>query len=78
MNCRKEAPSSFRFFSRAGWYGPGDSHCRQGNGEVNLTALECAFREIMLQLIVRKDMKLEWPRAETKTALDLAWALMRT
>ena len=45
----------------------GDSHCRQGNGEVNLTALECAFREIVMQLIVRKDMKLDWPRMETKT-----------
>ena len=45
----------------------GDSHCRQGNGEVNLTALECAFRDITLQLIVRKDMKLDWPRAENKT-----------
>src|SRR3989449_6680546 len=27
----------------------GDSHCRQGNGEVNLTALECAYREIVMQ-----------------------------
>ena len=45
----------------------GDSHCRQGNGEVSLTALECAYREIVLQTIVRKDMKLEWPRAETST-----------
>ena len=45
----------------------GDSHCRQGNGEVNLTGLECAYREIVMQLIVRKDMKLEWPRMETKT-----------
>ncbi len=45
----------------------GDSHCRQGNGEVNLTALECAYREIVLQPIVRKDMKLEWPRVETPT-----------
>src|SRR6266849_10221301 len=45
----------------------GDSHCRQGNGEVNLTALECSYREIVMQLIVRKDMKLEWPRIETPT-----------
>ena len=37
----------------------GDSHCRQGNGEVSLTALECAYREIVLQPVVRKDMKLE-------------------
>jgi acetamidase/formamidase len=45
----------------------GDSHCRQGNGEVNLTALECSYKEIRLQLIVRKDMKLDWPFIETST-----------
>src|SRR5882672_1457874 len=54
-------------FLKGGLVWTGDSHCRQGNGEVNLTALECAFRDITLQLIVRKDMKLDWPRAETKT-----------
>ena len=45
----------------------GDAHCLQGNGEVDLTALECAYKEIEIQPIVRKDMKIEWPRAETKT-----------
>src|SRR5206468_2409182 len=54
-------------FLKGGLVWTGDSHCRQGNGEVNLTALECAYREIALQLIVRKDMKLEWPRIETPT-----------
>ena len=54
-------------FLKGGLVWTGDSHCRQGNGEVNLTALECSYREIALQLIVRKDMKLDWPRAETKT-----------
>ncbi|MGH7324555.1 MAG: acetamidase/formamidase family protein [Candidatus Rokuibacteriota bacterium] len=54
-------------FLKGGLIWTGDSHCRQGNGEVNLTGLECSFREIVLQPIVRKDMKLEWPRAETKT-----------
>ena len=54
-------------FFKGGLVWVGDSHCRQGNGEVNLTGLECSFREIVLQPIVRKDMKLEWPRAETKT-----------
>jgi len=44
----------------------GDSHCRQGNGEVNLEALECAYKEIKIQPIVRKDLKTEWPWAETK------------
>jgi acetamidase/formamidase len=54
-------------FQKGGLVWVGDAHCRQGNGEVNLTAIECAFREIVLQPIVRKDMKLEWPRAETPT-----------
>ncbi|HEY3066979.1 MAG TPA: acetamidase/formamidase family protein [Methylomirabilota bacterium] len=54
-------------FLKGGLIWTGDSHCRQGNGEVSLTALECAYREIVLQPVVRKDMKLEWPRAETAT-----------
>jgi len=54
-------------FQTGGLIWTGDSHCRQGNGEVNLTALECAYKEIEIQPIVRKDMKTEWPWAETKT-----------
>jgi acetamidase/formamidase len=54
-------------FIRGGLIWTGDSHCRQGNGEVNLTALECAYKEIEIQPIVRKDLKTEWPWAETKT-----------
>ncbi len=54
-------------FLKGGLIWVGDAHCRQGNGEVNLTALECAFREIQIQPIVRKDLKIDWPRAETKT-----------
>ena len=34
---------------------------------MNLTALECSFEDIEIQPIVRKDMKLVWPRIETKT-----------
>src|SRR5215510_9860937 len=54
-------------FLKGGLIWMGDSHCRQGNGEVSLTALECSYDEIVIQPVVRKDMKLEWPRAETKT-----------
>jgi acetamidase/formamidase len=54
-------------FLKGGLIWTGDSHCRQGNGEVNLTALECAYREIEIQPIVRKDLKTEWPWAETRT-----------
>ena len=54
-------------FLKGGLIWTGDSHCRQGNGEVNLTALECSFKEMVLQPIVHKKMKLEWPRIETPT-----------
>jgi acetamidase/formamidase len=54
-------------FLKGGLIWTGDSHCRQGNGEVNLTALECAYQEIEIQPIVRKDLKTDWPWAETKT-----------
>ena len=54
-------------FLKGGLIWTGDSHCRQGNGEVSLTALECAFKEMRIQAIVRKDMKIEWPFIETRT-----------
>jgi acetamidase/formamidase len=54
-------------FLKGGLIWTGDSHCAQGNGEVNLTALECSYQEMRIQPIVRKDMKLTWPRIETKT-----------
>jgi len=54
-------------FQEGGLIWTGDSHCAQGNGEVSLTAVECSYEEIRLQPIVRKDLKLTWPRIETKT-----------
>jgi acetamidase/formamidase len=44
----------------------GDGHAAQGDGEVDQTAIETSLRG-KLQLTVRKDMKLNWPRAETAT-----------
>ena len=46
----------------------GDSHAAQGNGEINLTALETAYKEMNVTVEVLKNMKLEWPRIETKDA----------
>jgi len=54
-------------FEKGGLLWIGDAHCMQGNGEVNLEALECAYKEIEVQPIFRKDMKIEWPQVETKT-----------
>ncbi len=47
-------------------FSAGDAHAAQGQGEVDLTAIETALRG-KFQLIVRKDLKLTWPRAETPT-----------
>ncbi|HSG09937.1 MAG TPA: acetamidase/formamidase family protein [Longimicrobiales bacterium] len=44
----------------------GDGHGVQGDGEVNQTALETSL-EGRLQFMVRKDMELDWPMAETPT-----------
>ena len=46
----------------------GDSHAAQGNGEVNLTALETAYKEFNITVSVLKDMKLDMPRIETPTS----------
>jgi acetamidase/formamidase len=44
----------------------GDGHAGQGNGEVDITALETSLLGTF-QLVVRKDLHLRWPRAETPT-----------
>jgi acetamidase/formamidase len=44
----------------------GDAHAAQGHGEVDLSAIETGLRG-RFQFIVRKDLKLTWPRAETAT-----------
>jgi len=45
----------------------GDGHAGQGNGEVDITALETSLVGT-LQFVVRKDIHLRWPRAETPTS----------
>lgn len=47
------------------WFG--DGHAAQGNGEVNLTALETAV-EGTVRLVVHKGRRLRWPRAETSSS----------
>jgi acetamidase/formamidase len=44
----------------------GDGHAAQGHGEVDLSAIETGLRG-KFQFVLRKDMKLNWPRAETAT-----------
>jgi acetamidase/formamidase len=60
----------------------GDSHAAQGNGEVNLTAIETAYKELNITVDVVKGKPMDAPRIETKTGwitmgfdkdLNLAW-----
>jgi acetamidase/formamidase len=43
----------------------GDSHAGQGNGEVNLTAIETAYKELNVTVEVVKGKPLDFPRIET-------------
>ena len=60
----------------------GDSHAAQGNGEVNLTAVETAYKEMAVNVTLIKNPGLKFPRIETpthwitmglNTDLNLAW-----
>ena len=53
-------------FVRGALFEIGDGHVAQGDGEVDQTAIETSLRA-RVQLTVRKEMKLSWPRAETAT-----------
>jgi acetamidase/formamidase len=44
----------------------GDGHAGQGNGEVDVTAMETSLRGT-LRFVVRKDLHVKYPRAETPT-----------
>lgn len=44
----------------------GDGHAAQGNGEVDITAIETSLKG-ELQFLVHKNKSLHWPRAETPT-----------
>jgi len=44
-----------------------DAHGLQGDGEVCITACETYFDEVELEFVVRKDIKLELPMAESPT-----------
>jgi acetamidase/formamidase len=42
-----------------------DSHAAQGDGEVNLTAIETAMREARIQYVLHKRVGLTWPMVDT-------------
>ena len=52
--------------AKGGLFEVGDGHAGQGNGEVDITAME-TFLSGTFQFIVHKNERLLWPRAETPT-----------
>jgi acetamidase/formamidase len=45
----------------------GDSHAVQGDGEINLSALETRMQELRIQVVLHKQKNFAWPVAETPT-----------
>ncbi len=45
----------------------GDSHAVQGDGEVNLCAIETALQELRIRVFLHKNAGLRWPFGETAT-----------
>ena len=52
--------------ARGALFEVGDGHAGQGNGEVDITAMETALTGTF-RFVVRKDLHLKWPLAETPT-----------
>jgi acetamidase/formamidase len=44
-----------------------DFHAAQGDGEVNLTAIETTARDAQVQVILHKNGRLSWPMLESPT-----------
>jgi acetamidase/formamidase len=57
---------AIRVFVSGALFSVGDGHAAQGDGEVDLSAIETGLRGTF-QFVVRKDMKISWPRAENAT-----------
>ena len=55
-------------FTKGALLWTGDSHAGQGNGEIDLTAIETAFEEFNITVNVIKQQPLTWPRVETPSA----------
>lgn len=55
-------------FKSGGYIWTGDSHAGQGNGEIDLTAIETAFSELNVTIELIKNKHLTWPEVETPTS----------
>jgi len=68
IDCRELVEGSVLYLPIAvpgALFSTGDGHGRQGDGEVAGPALECPMEDVDIELIVRDDLRLAMPRAET-------------
>lgn len=65
-------------FQKGGLVWTGDSHAMQSNGEIDITALETSYEAIILQFIVRKDLKAEgvFDKTKRKGANAFTWPII--
>lgn len=65
-------------FQKGGLVWTGDSHAMQSNGEIDITALETAYEAIVLQIIVRKDLKADavFDKTKRKTGSAFSWPII--
>ena len=69
LDCKELTAGTTLFlpvFQKGGLFSTGDGHALQGDGEVNVTAIETSLTGTF-RLTVRKDMQLSMPMAETPT-----------
>jgi len=72
MDCKELVAGTTLFlpvFVPGALFSTGDGHAAQGDGEVNVTGIEAGMERLELQFVVRKDMRIERPCAETPTHL---------
>ena len=55
-------------FTKGALLWSGDSHAGQGNGEIDLTAIETAFAELNITVDVIKNKPITWPRVENSSS----------
>ncbi|CAM3055330.1 acetamidase/formamidase family protein [Paenibacillus sediminis] len=68
MDCKELVKGSILYLPiavKGGLFSVGDGHALQGDGEVSGQAIECPMDLVELQFVLRSDMNLKMPRANT-------------
>lgn len=72
MDCKELVAGTTLYlpvFVSGALFSTGDGHAAQGDGEVNVTGIEAGMERVELQFVIRKDLDIARPCAETPTHL---------